>query len=104
MEYNNNTIYKIDEIKTIVNNIIKEYYPMINKVILFGSYACGKAEGNSDLDLVILDSPDFKRLKTTGFRYLLMNQTGKDVDLFIEKNIDKNSQLYKNMINQGVVM
>ena len=34
------------------------------------------SEGNSDLDLVILDSPDFKRLKTIGFRYLLMNQTG----------------------------
>ena len=44
-------LYSIDEIKRIVNPIAKQYG--IESVGLFGSYARGEADENSDLDFVI---------------------------------------------------
>lgn len=104
IDYDNETIYTIEEIKEIVTKIIKEHYNMVNKVILFGSYAKGTAEPTSDFDLLVVDSPEFVKLQTVGFRYELMEKSKKFVDLFIEKNVDKNSELYKNMINKGVII
>lgn len=42
------------EIEMIKSNIIENYHP--DKIILFGSYACGNPTEDSDLDLAILKS------------------------------------------------
>lgn len=49
-------IYTIDEIKQKVAPIAKKYN--IEKVYLFGSYARGEADENSDVDLLL----DYERL------------------------------------------
>ena len=49
-------IYTIDEIKRTVAPIAKKYN--IEKVWLFGSYARGEADENSDVDLLL----DYERL------------------------------------------
>ena len=48
-----NTEAKIEEmIFEIVSKIKREYYP--NKIILFGSYAYGQPDRDSDIDLLII--------------------------------------------------
>jgi len=47
-------------------NLIKDIYP-VKKIILYGSYAKGKATHNSDIDVaVVVDMPDhLKRVEIT---------------------------------------
>lgn len=47
----NNKIYTIEEIKNIIASVAKKY--PLKEVYLFGSYARGEANENSDIDLVI---------------------------------------------------
>ena len=56
-------VYTIDEIKQKVAPIAKKYN--IEKVYLFGSYARGEADENSDVDLLL----DYKRLEGGIFAY-----------------------------------
>ena len=44
-------VYTIDEIKTKINPIAKQYN--VSKVYLFGSYARGEEDGNSDIDIAL---------------------------------------------------
>lgn len=51
-------------VKKIVKEYIKTIKPFIKteKVILFGSYAKGKAHKDSDIDLIVI-SPNFKKIE-----------------------------------------
>lgn len=97
-------IYTTDYIMNVIRDLVNNSYPEIKKVTLFGSYARGSQTGFSDIDLFVSDSSDFVRLKTVGFMSFLKERLKKDVDLFIEKNVDKNSDFYKNIQNEGVVV
>ena len=48
-----------EKIKEIVDKIISEYSP--EKIILFGSYANGVPNENSDLDLLLIKDSDLPR-------------------------------------------
>lgn len=50
-----------DKINEIVNKIATLYSP--DKVILFGSYASGNANENSDLDFIIVKNTDMPKHK-----------------------------------------
>jgi predicted nucleotidyltransferase len=51
------------KINDIVNRIATRFNP--DKIILFGSYASGKANKGSDLDLLIIKDTDLPRLERT---------------------------------------
>lgn len=44
-------VYTIDEIKKVLGKALKN--TKVNKAILFGSYAKGNANNNSDIDLLV---------------------------------------------------
>lgn len=44
-------VYTIDEIKAMINPIAKQYN--LSKVYLFGSYARGEEDENSDVDIAL---------------------------------------------------
>ncbi|MFH1005344.1 MAG: nucleotidyltransferase domain-containing protein [Bacteroidota bacterium] len=50
---------KQDKISEIVNKIVYSYNP--EKIILFGSYANGNPNENSDLDLFVIKDTDISR-------------------------------------------
>lgn len=56
-------VYRRDEIKNIVRDFVNrlEKEIPVEKVIVFGSYAHGKPNRASDLDLAVI-SPSFKRM------------------------------------------
>ena len=80
-------IYSIDEIKSIVTPIAEKYG--VEKVYLFGSYARGEDDNNSDLDLRI-DKGALKGLFMLGAMYSdLEEKFDKKLDLLTTASLDK---------------
>ena len=50
-------MYTQEQINNVVSRIIQNVHPY--KVILFGSYATGEPNENSDIDLLIIKNSDF---------------------------------------------
>lgn len=97
-------VYSLEELKEVVNSLIDDYYKDVIKVILFGSYARNEARPSSDIDLMVIGNDAFRGIKTVGFMSELKEKLGKSVDLFVERNIDKESNFYKNIIKEGIVL
>lgn len=77
-------VKKADEIDRILKNYIdlvdKAFY--IKKAFLFGSYANGNPNDNSDIDVAIV-SPDFKYIPEERFLKILF-RLARNVELSIE--------------------
>lgn len=83
-----NKIYTVDEIKSIVIPIAKRHG--IAKVFLFGSYARGAANDNSDIDLCI-ETPDVRGMFALGSLYAdLEDALNKNLDLVTENSLRYN--------------
>ena len=83
-------IYTIDEIRRKVTPIAKKYG--VKKLSLFGSYARGEADDESDVDFLI-DKGNGKirgMLSYFSFVHALENELGCHVDLISEGISDKN--------------
>ena len=105
MKYDNTNVLTQDMIKKAIYKILsKDDFYNITKIVLFGSYSRNEAEVNSDIDLVVYDSPEFKGMKVYSFIGELKEELHKDIDLFVDRNIVKNSLFYKNILRDGVVV
>ena len=78
-----------DKISEIVNKIVSGYSP--DKIILFGSYASGKPNENSDLDLFVIKNTNLPRpQRTTQVRKMLYGSMFPiDLIVYTPKEIDK---------------
>lgn len=101
-----NTVYTIDELKGIVNPIAKKY--QLNRVTLFGSYAKGTANSNSDIDIYVEYAPkDNRPLFWPGGLYNdIQSATDKEVDLLFQGfNRDSLADgVYREILNTGVTL
>ena len=76
----------IDEIKLAVAKVGKKYG--IKNAYLFGSYARGEANEDSDVD-VIIDRGDMRGLiQLSGFRIDLSNELNSEVDVVTTLGVD----------------
>ncbi len=77
---------KIDEVVTTIANAIKP-----KRIILFGSYASGQADEESDLDLlVVVDdtrTPPYKRARAIRKHLWGIIDTPKDIVVYTEKEL-----------------
>lgn len=70
----------VDKIEEQVKKVSKDY--PIKKISLFGSYADGTCDENSDVDLLVeFDIPHVSLFLLSGLRLQLQDELGKDVDL-----------------------
>ena len=77
----------IEEIKRTVSDISKEYG--VKNVYLFGSYARGDNNDESDIDLRI-DKGNIRGLfMLSGFRNKIADSLGKDVDVLTTQSLDE---------------
>jgi predicted nucleotidyltransferase len=78
-----------EKIQEIIIKIVKGYDP--EKIILFGSYAAGGANENSDLDLFVVKNTEVSRpLRTIQVRKLLFGaMVPIDLVVFSPEEIDK---------------
>lgn len=95
-------IYTIEEIKNIIQEILKKF--SVKKAILFGSYAKNNPTSKSDIDLVI-DS-EGKLLNINFYELLeeLVQRLQKNIDLIEITEIQKKSEIYKNIQKEGIII
>lgn len=92
-------IYSIDEIKSIVAPIAKQYG--VDRVYLFGSYARGEATSASDLDFRV-DRGALRGLFALGGLYADLEEVfNKELDLLTTGSLD---QKFLNRISKEEIL
>ena len=100
--YMSEKIYTIEEIKAILNKILKNM--PVYEVILFGSYAKSNADKNSDLDFIIDTNEQLMGFKLFSLITKIENAFNKDVDAFEKSEIIENSKIDEEIKRTGVVV
>ena len=84
-----NKIYTLNELKSIIAQIAYRYN--VDRIYLFGSYARGEADENSDIDLCV-DAASIKGLFALGALYAdLKEELGKELDFVTVKSLKYNA-------------
>ena len=97
-KYAEEMILKTDTIKSIVSNVFSRHD--ISACYLFGSYAKGKATGDSDIDLMIVSSVEGIEL----YQIIdeLENKLKKKVDLIRLETAIQNVKLMNEILKDGI--
>lgn len=96
----NKKILEFSDIISIVKPIAEKYN--INEVYIFGSYARGEADGDSDVDVLAVGGKDFKLTNILAFGYELSVAFGRDVDAYEIREIKTDSDFYKSVMRERV--
>ena len=95
-------VYTINEIKKILNKSLKN--TKVNKAILFGSYAKGEADENSDIDLLVGSNGLIKGLEFFGVLQTLVEALNKNVDFIEKKGIISGGYIEQEIEKTGVLV
>lgn len=87
------------QIECWIHDLLEKYHA--SYAILFGSYARGEANENSDIDLIVVGGPNFKASNIFVIGEELRNMTNKNVDIFEIREIDKNTPFYESVMKEG---
>ena len=98
----NNQIITFKYISSIVKPLAKKYH--VKAIYLFGSYARGEADENSDLDFLVYIDEGFKLTNVLALGEELREALQKKVDIFEIHEINKDSDFYRNVIKEKVLM
>ena len=90
----------ISEIKEVLLPIFKGYH--VRKAILFGSYAKGTADANSDIDIYV-DS-GLKGLAFFGLLEDVVESLKKNVDLIDASQVNMTSKVMEEINRTGVII
>ncbi len=93
-----NTIYTMEKIKDLVKPIANKYN--VQSIYLFGSYARGEADENSDLDFLVFGGESFKLTNIFALAEELRNAFQRQVDVFEISEININSDFYTTIMNE----
>lgn len=97
-----NKIYTIEEIKNMLKEILKNF--AVKRAILFGSYAKNQPTPTSDVDIVIDSEGKLLNINFYGLLEEIVEKLEKNVDLFEISEIQKDSRIYNDIQNEGVVI
>ena len=98
----------LEELHDIVEQIIAKYKP--EKVILFGSAACGELDPQSDVDLLIIkrDTPDFGADRIRQLSKMIKRNIPVDFLIYrpdeLEKRLIMGDPFLKMIIEEGKVL
>lgn len=93
-------IYTTKQIQSILSPVFYSHH--VKKAVLFGSYAKGAARVNSDVDILV-DS-GLRGLRFFGLLEDVVTSLGKNVDLIDITQIEKGSDVQKEIEKTGVVI
>ncbi len=70
--------------------------------ILFGSYARGEENEDSDIDVIVIGGANFRPKDIFAFGEELRQITKKEVDAFEIREVNEGTEFYKNIMQEGV--
>ncbi len=97
-----NHIFTIKDIVSLVEPIAKKYG--VKEIYLFGSYARGEADGDSDLDFLVFGGENFKLTMIFALAEELREVLKKDVDVFEINEINKDSDFYNTIMKERLLV
>lgn len=97
-----NHIFTIKDIVSLVEPIAKKY--RVKEIYLFGSYARGEADGDSDLDFLVFGGENFKLTMIFALAEELREVLKKDVDVFEINEINKDSDFYNTIMKERLLV
>lgn len=92
----------LGEIVNIVKPIADKY--QIKEIYLFGSYARNEATFESDFDFLVYGGDDFKLTSIFAFAEELHRAFKKEVDVFEIREINQDSDFYKNIMKDKMLV
>ena len=94
----NSCVFTIKDIVRLVKPIAEKYG--VKAIYLFGSYARGEADEDSDLDFLVFGGEHFKLTEIFVFAEELREVLKKDVDVFEISEINKGSDFYNAIMKE----
>jgi len=91
-------VYTVEKIKDIVKPIADKYN--VQSIYLFGSYARGEANENSDLDFLVFGGDKFKLTNIFALAEELRSAFQIQVDVFEINEINADSDFYSTIMNE----
>lgn len=88
------------EIDSLIKKLLCKYHA--EYAILFGSYARGDADDDSDIDVVVVGGDGFHATDIFAFGEDLRELSKKNADVFEIREIDKGTEFYNNILREGV--
>lgn len=91
-----------DEIAHSVSLVAQKYH--VDKIYLFGSYARGEANEDSDLDFLVFGGKNFKLTMIFALAEDLREMLKKKIDVFEITEINLNSDFYKTLMKERILI
>lgn len=98
----NGNVFSLDDITNVVRPIVKKYG--VKELYLFGSYARGEADENSDLDFLVFGGDNFKLTMIFALAEELREALRKSVDVFEINEINKDSDFYNTIMKERLLV
>lgn len=98
----NDNVLTLNDIAGLVQPIVKKYG--VKELYLFGSYARGDANEDSDLDFLVFGGENFKLTMIFALAEELREVLKKDVDVFEIHEINKGSDFYNTIMKERLLV
>ncbi len=98
----NNIVFTLENIITMVKPLAEKY--QVQQIYLFGSYARGEANINSDLDFLVYGGENFKLTKIFALAEELREVLNKKVDVFEIHEINTDSDFYNTIMKERLLV
>lgn len=95
-------VLTIEDIVRLVKPIAEKY--RVKEIYLFGSYARGEADENSDLDFLVFGGDHFRLTLIFALAEELRKAMKKDVDVFEISKINEGSDFYNAIMIEKVLV
>lgn len=93
-------VLAFSDIAAFVKPLAEKYH--IKEVYIFGSYARGDADDDSDLDVLAVGGDGFKLTNILAFGYELSEAIERDVDAFELGELKKDTEFYMSVMRERV--
>ncbi|MCM1387394.1 MAG: nucleotidyltransferase domain-containing protein [Bacillus sp. (in: Bacteria)] len=98
----NGGVFTIKDIENLVQPIAEKY--KVKAIYLFGSYARGEANENSDLDFLVCGGENFKLTMIFSLAEELRKVLQKNVDVFEINEINEDSDFYHAVMRERLLI
>ena len=91
-----------DMLTSLIKPLLEKYH--VKAIYLFGSYARGEANEDSDMDFLVFGGEGFKLTSVLALGEELREILQKDVDIFEIREINPNSEFFKTIMKEKVLV